>query len=176
MSDAKSTAEWRKTLAFPQWVDVWTGSRWRPAQIQEENDKKQFKIAFEYGADAATEWIDRESLRLAPHWSRATAYYGKWRRDLKIGSRLDGLDTVQKWYTGHVMEVNGDWLHLNYDGWAAKFNEWISRTSDRLAEWRTQGIIVENVCHWLISHHTTHHPPPITTLTLSVPWGVHLIT
>ncbi len=131
-------------VGFPQWVDVWTSTKWRPAQIQEENEK-QFKVAFEFGAEAAAEWIDRESPRLAPHWSRARAYFGQWRRDLKVGSRVDGLDTVHKWYTGHVMEVQGDFLHLNYDGWAAKFNEWISRTSDRLAEWRTQGIIVENV-------------------------------
>ena len=70
LSDVKALAEWRKGVAFPQWLDVWTSTKWRPAQIQEESEK-QFKVAFEYGANEPAEWIDRDSPRLAPYWSRA---------------------------------------------------------------------------------------------------------
>ena len=33
-----------------------------------------------------------------------------------MGSKLDCLDTVQKWYTGSVIEILGDKVRINYDG------------------------------------------------------------
>ena len=80
--------------------------------------------------------------------------------ELKKGSRLDILDTVSKWYTGSVLEEKGDRIFVNYDGmkfiffflvllfsfltrnseWSSKFDEWLFRTSDRIAPYKTYAL------------------------------------
>ncbi|ETO33385.1 hypothetical protein RFI_03722, partial [Reticulomyxa filosa] len=54
-----------------------------------------------------------------------------WREGIAIGSHVDCLDKVRKWYTATVIELDGanDRIQVNYDGWSSKYNEWISKST-----------------------------------------------
>jgi hypothetical protein len=69
------------------------------------------------------ETIRKDSVRLAPLYSKSRDYIEKWRLDLVAGSLIDVLDSVKKWYTGVVLEVEGDQLKVHYDGWQDKYDE-----------------------------------------------------
>ena len=57
---------------------------------------------------------------------------------LRVGTILDVQDTVQKWCVGRVIAVNDDGdLHIHYEGWSDKWNEWIPADSERVAPHKT---------------------------------------
>ena len=51
---------------------------------------------------------------------------------------------MQKWYTASVVEVRDHELLIAYDGWGAKFQEWLPRWSDRLAPHKSNGSCVNS--------------------------------
>jgi len=58
----------------------------------------------------------------------------KWRQELKVGSLVDAQDQVRVWYRGRVEDVSKDRLLIQFLGWSTRFNDWIPRSSSRLAE------------------------------------------
>ncbi|ETO16136.1 Ubiquitin carboxyl-terminal hydrolase family protein, partial [Reticulomyxa filosa] len=63
----------------------------------------------------------------------------KWRKELVQGSQCDCLDSVNKWYTCHVVAVDDfNSIKLNYDEWQSKYDEWISRDNVRIQKHKTQ--------------------------------------
>ena len=56
-----------------------------------------------------------------------------WRRDLTVGSTIDAKDKSQLWYEAVIKNTNdNDELFVHYMGWGTKYDEWISRSSDRI--------------------------------------------
>jgi ubiquitin C-terminal hydrolase len=166
VEDTPELQEFRKSIDFSQWVDVWTNGKWKPAQVVEvapdvsvesqdnttsdepskpavgETDNASMepnsvRVSFRGGDDAVTEVISRDSLRLAPLNSRSRSNIEPWRLELTKDSKVDAVDTVKKWYYSTVLEVKHDQLLVHYDGWGSRYDEWLPRTSARLAEWKS---------------------------------------
>ncbi|ETO14459.1 hypothetical protein RFI_22910, partial [Reticulomyxa filosa] len=61
-----------------------------------------------------------------------------WRKALRVGSQLDGLDDCLLWWTAHVVEVRANQLKIRYDGFDASYDDWVDRGSARLAPYMTK--------------------------------------
>ena len=42
----------------------------------------------------------------------------KWRKDLKVGSKVDALDNLQMWYSATVILIEGDKISVSFDGFS----------------------------------------------------------
>lgn len=95
------------------------------------------------------------SARLAPHLSKSSNWFefcldgwSPWPKDSKtdngiinsefqIGHTIDVLDTINVWRVSTVVGLDdfsdGPMIHIHYNGWAYKFDEWIPLESYRLA-------------------------------------------
>lgn len=56
------------------------------------------------------------------------------------GKRLDVQDTENKWLEATVLDVSSDKkrIHVHYDGWPSRWDEWIESDSIRVAPFRTK--------------------------------------
>jgi len=138
---AEEDDSWRSKAVFGSWVDVFDNAKWRPAHIVEESENR-FRVSFD-GGESAThnersgEWIDKDSWRIAKVHSKSLPYIEQWRLDLQKGSKCDAIDTVSKWYTVNILDAKEFIVKINYDGWSSTYDEWVSRTSDRLQALKT---------------------------------------
>lgn len=64
-------------------------------------------------------------------WPRAD-YIKDW-TEFEMGDLVDAKDTVNKWLSGKVVGVKPGAIRVHYNGWADTWDEWIDKTSDRLA-------------------------------------------
>lgn len=53
--------------------------------------------------------------------------------DFAAGDLVDCFDTAQKWYLSTVLDVRPDAVLIHFNGWPPNWDEWIARTSPRLA-------------------------------------------
>jgi ubiquitin C-terminal hydrolase len=67
-------------------------------------------------------------------WCRSSAESERDWRDFRVGDHIDALDSVKKWYESLVEDMKQDEIFVNFIGWPSKWNEWISKDSDRLAK------------------------------------------
>lgn len=67
---------------------------------------------------------------------RKRAKKRKW-RDFEDGDVLDARDTVDKWREAVVVNVESTRIFVHYTGWPNMWDEWIPKTSSRLAPHRT---------------------------------------
>ncbi|CEG49503.1 ubiquitinspecific protease [Plasmopara halstedii] len=56
-----------------------------------------------------------------------------WRFELHVGQLIDARDTDRKWYESRVVALKSQYVKVHYRGWTSKWDEWIERTSTRLA-------------------------------------------
>ncbi|ETI46572.1 hypothetical protein, variant 2 [Phytophthora nicotianae] len=61
-----------------------------------------------------------------------------WRFTLQKDQLIDALDTDKKWYESRVVDLTEAQVKVHYRGWTAKWDEWINRTSSRLAPLHTK--------------------------------------
>ncbi|KAK1942962.1 Ubiquitin carboxyl-terminal hydrolase 4 [Phytophthora citrophthora] len=61
-----------------------------------------------------------------------------WRFTLEINQLIDANDTDKKWYESRVIDLSDTKVKVHYRGWTAKWDEWINRTSTRLAPLHTK--------------------------------------
>ncbi|KAE8897529.1 hypothetical protein PF003_g18374 [Phytophthora fragariae] len=57
----------------------------------------------------------------------------QWRMSLAKGDFLDALDTSKTWFEARVLAARRNKVHVHYRSWEPKWDEWISRTSTRIA-------------------------------------------
>lgn len=57
----------------------------------------------------------------------------RWRLSLARDDELDALDTSNRWFEARVINSRRNKVHVHYRGWASKWDEWIPRTSPRIA-------------------------------------------
>ncbi|KAI9980753.1 hypothetical protein PInf_010072 [Phytophthora infestans] len=61
-----------------------------------------------------------------------------WRFRLQKDQLIDALDTDNKWYESRVVDLAETQVKVHYRGWTAKWDEWVNRTSTRLAPLHTK--------------------------------------
>ena len=49
-----------------------------------------------------------------------------------VGTKIDVLDTVQKWCVATIKEVTETCFLVSFEGWSKKWNSWLSKDSHRL--------------------------------------------
>merc|ERR1719390_207205 len=54
-------------------------------------------------------------------------------KTLAVGSPVDVLDDVCLWASAEVVEVTAAQVKVHYHGWGAQFDEWLRKSSRRLA-------------------------------------------
>uniref|UniRef100_K3WFJ2 Ubiquitin carboxyl-terminal hydrolase n=1 Tax=Globisporangium ultimum (strain ATCC 200006 / CBS 805.95 / DAOM BR144) TaxID=431595 RepID=K3WFJ2_GLOUD len=62
----------------------------------------------------------------------------EWRYELELDQVIDGLDSDNKWYESRVIALNDRSVRIHYRGWTAKWDEWLPRTSERIAPLHTK--------------------------------------
>jgi ubiquitin carboxyl-terminal hydrolase 4/11/15 len=70
---------------------------------------------------------------------------GKWKkeveirdwRDFRIGDLVDAMDKMNRWYESTVRDVKEEKVFIHYNNWPSKWDEWIPKDSERLAEVHT---------------------------------------
>jgi len=61
-----------------------------------------------------------------------------WRQQLQVGSKLDCLDEGCLWWTAMVTDSDGYRIKIRYDGFDARWDEWVDRGSTRIAPYKTK--------------------------------------
>ncbi|EGZ18693.1 hypothetical protein PHYSODRAFT_503684 [Phytophthora sojae] len=61
-----------------------------------------------------------------------------WRFTLEKNQLIDALDTDKKWYEARVIDLSDTQVKVHYRGWTAKWDEWLTRTSARIAPLHTK--------------------------------------
>lgn len=170
-----ASPEWRASLSYGDWVDALRvekysqSKEWLRAQIIEETETR-FKLSFAGLSDYFNRYVSRDSNEIAPLLSRSSKQ-DQWKEVLKPGSLVDCLDTYSRWYNGTILDVrsnasgiveffvafrvytlNGDKQDDDgrlFTGWSSKYDEWIPKTSNRLAKFNTRasgaGVFVDEI-------------------------------
>ncbi|GMF29487.1 unnamed protein product [Phytophthora lilii] len=75
-------------------------------------------------------------------WRRGRFYSdvqkNAWRFQLQIGQLIDALDTDKRWYESRVVDLDAVYVKVHYRGWTSKWDEWLRRSSLRLAPLHTK--------------------------------------
>eukprot|EP00475_Leptophrys_vorax_P028481 TRINITY_DN4121_c0_g1_i1.p1 TRINITY_DN4121_c0_g1~~TRINITY_DN4121_c0_g1_i1.p1 ORF type:complete len:912 (-),score=279.12 TRINITY_DN4121_c0_g1_i1:98-2833(-) len=78
--------------------------------------------------------VDKKSVN--GEWLK-TYVEPEWRPFLKKDDLVDALDKTNKWYESKVLDVKENEVFIHYNGWADRWDEWIPKDSDRLAQVHT---------------------------------------
>jgi len=70
--------------------------------------------------------------RKKPRTERPASNNTGWRK-FKVGDVIDCEDSVGGFYESTVREVKADEVKVHFNGWADRYDEWISKNSPRLA-------------------------------------------
>jgi len=62
----------------------------------------------------------------------------EWRVALKEGDKIDACDDGGLWWEATIMESKGELVRIRYEGWGTESDEWITRTSNRVAVFRSK--------------------------------------
>jgi len=65
-------------------------------------------------------------------YPRKTSTKANW-RDFAVNDELDAQDSQNKWYMANIRDVKEDKVFVHFINWSSKWDEWIDRSSDRLA-------------------------------------------
>lgn len=159
--------DWLKSLRVGSKVDALdTGNEWFTAEIKEKKGAMQVLVHFDGWEDKWDEWLDLLSGRISPLKSKAAGgreaggVAGKavnpindpfpdiiappavtlrqisiyWLLNLKVGDKVDVRDTEGWWYTAVIIQTEKELkIHVHWDGWDDKFDEWIILRSGRIA-------------------------------------------
>lgn len=58
-------------------------------------------------------------------------------KQFEVGQLIDAKDREGKWFEAVITELEEDRIHVHYNGWESKWDEWIQRDSLKLAQVRT---------------------------------------
>lgn len=128
-----------------------TAGNWLVAEVKSITNDQVF-VKYRGWEDKWNEHIARTSDRLASHGTHSskpatsaatvssptaaaewTASNAVTAANAKVGDFIDALDTDGRWCICRVTEADKDKIKVHFIGWAEKWNESLSRTSDRLA-------------------------------------------
>lgn len=91
--------------------------------------------------------------------SKTTAIYpfNNGRRKFELGQWIDVKDTIDQWLEAEVIDVRDDQIKVHYNGWGARWDEWIEMSSSRIAFFRNK----------TVQPHTTFYLSPVPQSRLS---------
>lgn len=99
--------------------------RWRPARVLDIEAEK-YEISYGYSdkkrSSKQIKQIKQEKISLKQDI-----------KDLEVGDLLDVKDTVNKWLKARIKKNGDDDYYIHYEGWPNRWDEWISKSSPRLA-------------------------------------------
>lgn len=110
------------------------------AQIDLSSEKQWRQLLVESKFEAATCSDELIAWRHGKFFSDVQA--NAWRFELQIGQLVDALDTDKRWYESRIVDMDAVYVKVHYRGWTSKWDEWMRRTSARLAPLHT------NVPNW----------------------------
>ena len=58
-------------------------------------------------------------------------------RKFEVGMWLDVKDTIDQWLEAQVTQMRPGQVYVHYNGWGARWDEWIDNDSPRIAVFRT---------------------------------------
>ena len=53
---------------------------------------------------------------------------------------IDAKDTIEQWLEAQIINLNETQIQIHYNGWGVRWDEWIDKTSNRLAVFRTHTV------------------------------------
>eukprot|EP01083_Nonionella_stella_P070884 189955_1 len=88
------------------------------------------------------EYLNQLELHLDERLKEPRIESEKWRDDLATNSKVDTLDSVHKWYTSTIIDVDqtSDRIRINYDGWSSRYDEWLGRYDPRIQPHKTRAV------------------------------------
>lgn len=80
-----------------------------------------------------------QSITNSRHFGDMRPTFDLSKREFRLGQWVDVLDTVNQWLEAQIVEVRetDHMVYINYNGWAARWDEWLDRSSPRLQLFRT---------------------------------------
>ncbi|GAB5367283.1 hypothetical protein AAMO2058_001216900 [Amorphochlora amoebiformis] len=125
-----------------QWLDAQDREgTWYEAQVVQIAEGK-LRVHFKGYPSEDDEWIPKGSSKIAalhthtrPLFERDHLLGMDIKGDIRMGMALDVFDSADKWMSAYVIDVDGryDMIKVHYDGWDAKYDEWLPIDSYRLA-------------------------------------------
>ena len=98
----RSDGGWRDNFKVGQCIDVLdTVDKWSEAEVVAV-DGNRVLVHYIYWQSKWDEWIDKHSSRISPVGTEVYMENGV----LKIGHRIEALDSVKKWLEAHVIQAN----------------------------------------------------------------------
>lgn len=135
---AAATPQWRGSLKIGDVVDCEDKEgTWCTGTIVAFGSKADVQIHFHQWDSQWDEFVPIASSRLQPVGSRCSFIPNTtpaWRLNMDVNTLVDCLDTENQWLAGVVIGVRTDEVQIHYDDFDAEWDEWIKRTSPRLAQ------------------------------------------
>jgi len=103
---------------------------WFPARVVEVKEEEVL-VHFDGWTADWDEWLETDSTRLRAHRGWGTQ---KMPNDWQQDSIIEALDMEGKWYPAKVIFVSQNAVMVHYQGWSAKWDEWLDKSSGRLRE------------------------------------------
>eukprot|EP00485_Elphidium_margaritaceum_P011316 CAMPEP_0202708978 /NCGR_PEP_ID=MMETSP1385-20130828/21116_1 /ASSEMBLY_ACC=CAM_ASM_000861 /TAXON_ID=933848 /ORGANISM="Elphidium margaritaceum" /LENGTH=701 /DNA_ID=CAMNT_0049368111 /DNA_START=144 /DNA_END=2249 /DNA_ORIENTATION=- len=124
-----------------RWLDVQDEyNKWYEAQIAAiaPDHPNHIKVHYKGWKSKFDCWIDLEAeperVRLLHTFTERPPSLGAL-PSYEVGSKCDCLDSTDKWYQAEIIKraQDGKLLRMHYQGWDAKYDEWINADSYRIA-------------------------------------------
>lgn len=68
--------------------------------------------------------------------SRTISSYDFSKSKYEIGQWVDVKDTIDQWLEAQVIQVRSNQVYVHYNGWGARWDEWIDFSSPRIAAFK----------------------------------------
>lgn len=100
---------------------------WYPARVVATTASKVL-LAFDGWSADWNEWVDKGSARIRAHRGWGTkAKPHDWQTD----SIILALDMEGRWCKAKVLHVSEDSVHVHYQKWSSKWDEWVDKCTVR---------------------------------------------
>lgn len=121
-----------------------TQNTWLEAQVVElDVDSSRIFVHYKGYKSKYDEWLDVSSDRTRDFIARIAPLHAHTRRTnatpnppafQRVGDRVDVKDSINSWLTGQIIDFDSahHQVHVKYDHWADKFNEWLDVDSYRI--------------------------------------------
>ena len=145
---AAHTGSWLKEIQVGTKLDAKDKfGRWYEGTIIAMHGNDQVRVHFDGWNSNFDELMVKSPERLAPLHLHSIKRKNKRKaqrkfRDFEDGDIIDCKDTMGDWYESVVLDVKDDQVLIHYEGWPNVWDEWIDKSSSRLAPYRTHSLRV----------------------------------
>ena len=145
---AAHTGSWLKEIQIGTKLDAKDKfGRWYEGTIIAMHGNDQVRVHFDGWNSNFDELMVKSPERLAPLHLHSIKRKNKRKaqrkfRDFEDGDIIDCKDTMGDWYESVVLDVKDDQVLIHYEGWPNVWDEWIDKSSSRLAPYRTHSLRV----------------------------------